>query len=98
MIRRSLHHLIPYIFSDNCKIGLYCDTNSTICNQQKAVGASCSADKECVSYNCLPSKVCGGGADKPRHLSVGVYMVCGIGIFGGKAEQRPTNGSFLAFY
>ncbi|KAI0000395.1 hypothetical protein BJV77DRAFT_973648 [Russula vinacea] len=65
-----------YVVSrDNCKIGLYCDTNSTTCIQQKALGASCSADKECTSFNCLPSR--------PRHLSIWIYLVIGVGIFGG---------------
>jgi hypothetical protein len=79
-------------------LGLYCDTNSTTCMQQKAVAASCSADKECTSYNCLPSKVCGLGPDKPRHLSVWVYLVIGVGIFGGKAGHRSTNSSFALHF
>lgn len=73
-----------YVVSrDNCKIGLYCDTNSTTCNQQKALGASCSADKECSSFNCLPSRVCGIGPSKPRHFATWVYLVICVGIFGG---------------
>jgi hypothetical protein len=95
MIRCSPHHLVLFIFSDNCKIGLYCDTNSTTCIQQKALGASCSADKECTSFNCLPSRVCGAPPSKPRHLSIWIYLVIGVGIFGGKAEQCSTNSSLL---
>jgi len=73
-----------YVVSrDNCKIGLYCDANSTTCIQQKAQGASCSADKECSSYNCLPSRVCGVRTSKPRHFSFVIYLVIGLGIFGG---------------
>ncbi|KAI0256136.1 hypothetical protein BJV78DRAFT_1097382, partial [Lactifluus subvellereus] len=73
-----------YVVSrDNCKIGLYCDTNSTVCMNQKAVGASCSADKECSSYNCLPTRVCGLSPSSPRHFPTWVYVTIGGGIFGG---------------
>ncbi|KAI0305567.1 hypothetical protein B0F90DRAFT_1699104 [Multifurca ochricompacta] len=73
-----------YVVSrDNCRVGLYCDTNSTICIQQKSVGGSCSADKECSSYNCLPTRVCGTSPSDPRHFPVWVYAIIGIGIFGG---------------
>ncbi|KAI9442362.1 hypothetical protein H4582DRAFT_1276672 [Lactarius indigo] len=73
-----------YVVSrDNCKVGLYCDTNSTVCIQQKALGASCSADKECSSYNCLPDQTCGETPSNPRHLPMWVYIIIGVGIFGG---------------
>lgn len=73
-----------YVVSrDNCKVGLYCDTNTTVCIQQKALDASCSADKECSSYNCLPNQVCGSSPSDPRHFSMWVYIVIGVGIFGG---------------
>ena len=72
-----------FLCSDNCKIGLYCDTNSTTCVQQKAVGASCDADKECLSCNCLPNQTCGVSPSNPHHLSTGIYAIIGIGIFGG---------------
>ncbi|KAH9034808.1 hypothetical protein EDB85DRAFT_2274265 [Lactarius pseudohatsudake] len=64
-------------------VGLYCDTNSTVCIQQKDLGASCSADKECSSYNCLPDQTCGETPSNPRHLPIWVYVVIGVGIFGG---------------
>jgi hypothetical protein len=73
-----------YVVSrDNCKIGLYCDTNSTVCIQQRALGASCNADKECTSYNCLPNQTCGDAPSNPHHLPKWVYVIIGIGIFGG---------------
>jgi hypothetical protein len=73
-----------YVVSrDNCKVGLYCDTNTTVCIQQKALDASCNADKECTSFNCLPTQTCGESPSSPRHLSTWVYIVIGIGIFGG---------------
>jgi hypothetical protein len=73
-----------YPRSDNCKVGLYCDTNSTICIQQRAIGARCTADKECVSYNCLPNQTCGVDPSNPRHFPVWVYIIIGFGIFGGE--------------
>jgi hypothetical protein len=73
-----------YPSSDNCKVGLYCDTNSTVCIQQRTVGARCTADKECVSYNCLPDQICGVNPSNPRHFPVWVYVIIGIGIFGGE--------------
>ena len=87
-ITRAFQHLVYTILcvcSDNCKIGLYCDTNSTTCIQQRDVGASCGADKECVSFNCLPNQVCGVSPSNPRHFATWVYAIIGIGIFGGKS-------------
>lgn len=37
---------------DNCALGLYCDASQLICLNEKAVGESCTADKEYV-YNLL---------------------------------------------
>ncbi|KAI9456623.1 hypothetical protein F5148DRAFT_984406 [Russula earlei] len=72
-----------YVHSDNCMVGLYCDTNSTTCIQQKAIGESCSADKECLTYNCMPNLVCGVSPSNPRQFPTWVYIVAGTGIFGG---------------
>ncbi|KAH8994002.1 hypothetical protein EDB92DRAFT_1934423 [Lactarius akahatsu] len=67
-----------YVVSrDNCKVGLYCDTNSTI--WVRVV----HADKECSSYNCLPDQTCGEIPSNPHHLPMWVYIIIGIGIFGG---------------
>jgi hypothetical protein len=51
--------------------------------QQKADGASCSADKECSSYNCLPTQICGLSPSSPRQFHTWVYVIIGSGIFGG---------------
>ncbi len=83
-----------YPRSDNCKVGLYCDTNSTVCIQQKAFAASCSADKECSSYNCLPDQTCGGSPSNPRHFPMWVYIIIGVGIFGGEHDSLFV----LAYY
>ena len=37
----------------------------------------------CDTNNCLPSLVCGTRADAASHLPVWVYVIVGIGIFGG---------------
>lgn len=82
-----------YLRSDNCKIGLYCDTNTTVCIQQKAIGAHCTADKECASYNCLPNQTCGVDPSDPRHFPKWVYVIIGIGIFGGE-HKYPVSYIF----
>lgn len=38
--------------SDNCRRGLYCDAPSQVCREAQPLGASCSADKECLSHVC----------------------------------------------
>ncbi|KAA1472958.1 hypothetical protein DENSPDRAFT_839361 [Dentipellis sp. KUC8613] len=68
---------------DNCKIGNYCDSQQRVCIQQKDVGASCGADKECSTYNCLPDNTCGTAVEDPRDVKTWVYIVVGVGIFGG---------------
>jgi len=74
---------IDIVSRGNCQLGLYCDSQSVKCTQQKDLGASCVADKECSSMNCLASSVCGEAFDVPRHFGTWVYVVVGIGIFGG---------------
>ncbi|ETW80398.1 hypothetical protein HETIRDRAFT_321297 [Heterobasidion irregulare TC 32-1] len=74
---------IDIVSRDNCRIGLYCDSQQKVCIQQKALAVSCSADKECLSYNCLASGVCGKDPREPHHVGVWVYVVIAIGIFGG---------------
>ncbi|EIW62480.1 uncharacterized protein TRAVEDRAFT_113902 [Trametes versicolor FP-101664 SS1] len=69
--------------SGNCKVGLYCDAQQLVCVQGKAVGDTCDADKECLSYNCLASGTCGDRADTPREVAKWVYVVVAICIFGG---------------
>lgn len=41
------------ISRDNCMSGLYCDVPTSRCLARKAEGQACSADKECLSTNCL---------------------------------------------
>ncbi|KAL7425219.1 hypothetical protein Q5752_000907 [Cryptotrichosporon argae] len=72
-----------YIISrDNCENGMYCDGTSLQCNKQKAVGATCSGNKECLSYNCESSGKCGRAADDPLHPGAWVYVIVGLAIVG----------------
>jgi len=75
---------------DNCKDGLYCDSQTLICNGVKELSASCSADKECGSFNCLASGVCGSAPWAPKAVGAWVYVVCAIGIFGGMIATLVT--------
>ncbi|KAK2467751.1 hypothetical protein APHAL10511_000046 [Amanita phalloides] len=74
---------INIVSRDNCHIGLYCDASQKVCMNTKLLGVSCSADKECQSWNCLSSGICGESAATPRHFAVFVYVIVAIGIFGG---------------
>jgi len=74
---------IDIVSRDNCLVGLYCDTSQKVCIARKALGDTCDADKECLSYNCLSSGVCGTDVTEPRHLGAWVYVIVGIGVFGG---------------
>ncbi|KAF8637061.1 hypothetical protein AX17_003082 [Amanita inopinata Kibby_2008] len=74
---------VNIVSRDNCHIGLYCDASQKICMNAKNVGDSCTADKECQSWNCLASGVCGETAATPHHFSVHVYVFVALGIFGG---------------
>ncbi|KAF9654016.1 hypothetical protein BDM02DRAFT_3086236 [Thelephora ganbajun] len=69
--------------SDNCRVGHYCDATQKVCIQQKNIGAQCTADKECLSYNCGISGKCDKDVRAPNSLPIWVYVVVGIGIFGG---------------
>ncbi|KAI0081314.1 hypothetical protein K474DRAFT_1656818 [Panus rudis PR-1116 ss-1] len=74
---------IDIVSRDNCRLGLYCDAASKQCMSMKELGADCTADKECQSFNCLDTGVCGKPADTPNHVAPWVYVICGVGIFGG---------------
>jgi hypothetical protein len=74
---------IDIVSRDNCRVGLYCDTTQKVCIQRKDVGAGCTADKECVSYNCGINGTCSRDVRDPNDLPVWVYIVVGVGIFGG---------------
>ncbi|KAJ3788664.1 hypothetical protein GGU10DRAFT_285956 [Lentinula aff. detonsa] len=74
---------IDIVSRGNCLIGLYCDAQSLKCLQEKDLGVSCDADKECSTWNCLSSSVCGIDQALDRHVSSWVYAVVGIGIFIG---------------
>jgi len=76
---------IDIVSRGNCRVGLYCDAQdqNKVCKPNKVLGVSCDADKECDSWNCLSSGVCGPSADEPRELGLWVYIVVGLAILGG---------------
>ncbi|EJD02985.1 uncharacterized protein FOMMEDRAFT_123111 [Fomitiporia mediterranea MF3/22] len=74
---------IDIVSRSNCAKDLYCDSQQLVCIEKKAAGASCDADKECQSMNCLPNQTCGEEIDAAAHVGTWVYIVVGIGIFGG---------------
>lgn len=74
---------VDIVSRDNCKIGLYCDTNSKVCIQQKEQGDSCDADKECLTYNCDSKGVCGLDPSLPLTYPAWLYVIVGIVLFGG---------------
>ncbi|KAJ3514638.1 hypothetical protein NLJ89_g2267 [Agrocybe chaxingu] len=67
------------------RVGLYCDSATQVCIQNKLLGDACTADKECESWNCLSTGVCGVPAATPRHFGVWVYVLVALGIIGGMA-------------
>ncbi|GAW01795.1 hypothetical protein LENED_003408 [Lentinula edodes] len=42
---------IDIVSRGNCRVGLYCDAQSLKCFQEKSLGVSCDADKECSTWN-----------------------------------------------
>ncbi|KAJ7703290.1 hypothetical protein B0H17DRAFT_1042610 [Mycena rosella] len=74
---------IDIVSRGNCIVGLYCDSTSKQCMAEKALGAACTADKECGSWNCLSSGTCGPDTSIPNHVGTGVYVAVAIGIFVG---------------
>jgi len=74
---------INIVSRGNCRLGLYCDAQSKVCVQNKGRNEACTADKECESYNCLKSGVCGLPADTPNRFPAWVYVLVVFGIFGG---------------
>ncbi|KAJ3713339.1 hypothetical protein EV361DRAFT_969934 [Lentinula raphanica] len=74
---------IDIVSRGNCRVGLYCDAQSLKCLQEKDLGEACDADKECSTWNCLSSGVCGPDQALDRHVSPWVYVVVGISIVAG---------------
>ncbi|KZT72128.1 hypothetical protein DAEQUDRAFT_705815, partial [Daedalea quercina L-15889] len=83
---RDGHEYPDIVSRDNCRIGSYCDTNTLVCMDTKDYRATCTGNKECSSYNCLPSGVCGLSTDTPTRVSKWIYavvIVCGIAGIAG---------------
>ncbi|PFH45892.1 hypothetical protein AMATHDRAFT_184139 [Amanita thiersii Skay4041] len=74
---------INIVSRDNCRVGSYCDASQKVCMATKKVGDSCTADKECDSWNCLSFGICGGIAAMPHHFHAYVYILVALGIIGG---------------
>ncbi|CAE6414875.1 unnamed protein product [Rhizoctonia solani] len=79
----------------NCRKGLYCDAAQKICIATQDFGATCTADKECTSGNCLDTLTCGVSTDAPRKLAVWIYVVVAIAIVGG---MLLTVGTLFMFH
>ncbi|KAG1815923.1 uncharacterized protein BJ212DRAFT_1447001 [Suillus subaureus] len=77
------NEFVDIVSRGNCQIGSYCDSQSLVCIKTKQLEETCDADKECLSFNCLKKGVCGRGADSPKHFGIWVYVMVGVGIFGG---------------
>ncbi len=73
-------------------MGLYCDSQQLVCVQTKAVGETCDADKECLTFNCADDGQCGPTTDTPHQVGTWVYAVVGVCIVGGMA------GTLVALY
>ncbi|KAI0344561.1 hypothetical protein BDW22DRAFT_1427253 [Trametopsis cervina] len=74
---------VEVVSRGNCRVGLYCDVQQKQCIQQKDLGESCDADKECLTFNCLDNGTCGKTANTPEHVATWVYVVVALCIFGG---------------
>ncbi|KAF8070223.1 hypothetical protein FPV67DRAFT_1668101 [Lyophyllum atratum] len=74
---------IDIVSRGNCQLGMYCDGTQKVCMAEKNLAEACTADKECSSWNCLASGVCGISEATPHHFAIWVYIVVGLGIFGG---------------
>ncbi|KAF9452353.1 hypothetical protein P691DRAFT_804873 [Macrolepiota fuliginosa MF-IS2] len=74
---------INIVSRDNCALGLYCDSSQRVCLNEKALNEACTADKECQSWNCLETGVCGKPSAEPHHFGIYVYILVALGIFGG---------------
>jgi len=81
---------IDVVSRGNCQVGSYCDSQQLVCVQMKAIGVSCDADKECLTFNCQSDGVCGISADTPNEFGIWVYVLVGIGIFGGMSATLFT--------
>jgi len=81
---------IDVVSRGNCVNGLYCDAAQLICMQTKVFGAACTSDKECTSNNCKEDLTCGLSQDAPAHFGSWVYVVVGVGIFGGMIATLVT--------
>ncbi|KAF7965807.1 hypothetical protein HWV62_22854 [Athelia sp. TMB] len=80
-----------YIVSrHNCMNGFYCDSSQLVCVKTNLEGQSCGSDKECATFNCLESGVCGKGPQEPNHVAIYVYILVALGILGGMLATFVT--------
>ncbi|KIJ67911.1 hypothetical protein HYDPIDRAFT_173663 [Hydnomerulius pinastri MD-312] len=81
---------IDVVSRGNCLLGSYCDSQQLVCMQMKDIGQACDADKECSTFNCQSNGVCGESADTPNEFGIWVYILVGVGIFGGMFATLVT--------
>ncbi|CED85392.1 hypothetical protein [Phaffia rhodozyma] len=65
---------------DNCRRGGYCDGTSLTCLRTLNIGESCTADKECSSYNCNADKKCAVQAHSKVTPATWVYVIVALCI------------------
>ncbi|TEB38191.1 hypothetical protein FA13DRAFT_1751902 [Coprinellus micaceus] len=74
---------INIVSRGNCRVGLYCDSATKQCRQNKALGEECTADKECDSMNCDANSKCAIAAATPHKFGIYAYVLVALGILAG---------------
>ncbi|KAI8985566.1 hypothetical protein BD414DRAFT_515365 [Trametes punicea] len=75
----------------NCKAPQFsCDAGLKVCVPTKALGASCSSDQECQSFNCATNGVCADPPETPRHVEAWQVVLTGLSIIAAMSATVLT--------
>ncbi|KAK0547817.1 hypothetical protein OC845_003909 [Tilletia horrida] len=72
--------VIDTVSRDNCLDRLYCDEQTRVCLPEKAQGAACAADRECLEFNCNSRGLCDLPPEAPNRLPAWAFVLIGLAI------------------
>ncbi|KAE8203343.1 hypothetical protein CF328_g1707 [Tilletia controversa] len=72
--------VVDTVSRDNCRDQLYCDEQTRVCLPEKMQAQACTADRECLEFNCNSKGVCDLPPEAPNRLPPWAFVLIAIAI------------------
>ncbi|KAE8226874.1 hypothetical protein CF319_g572 [Tilletia indica] len=72
--------VIDTVSRDNCRDRLYCDEQTRVCLPEKMQAESCTADRECLEFNCNSKGLCDLPPEAPNRLPPWAFVLIALAI------------------